>query len=293
MIDSLLRTVTLGPLSLPLIVLPLLLTFITYPLLIRFFYRGREELLEATDKVLFNSLFLLLIIWKLSPLVFQFSTVIKNPSAVLYLSGGGPGVLLGVISVFIYVLRTVFKKKNGRGDLIKSFGINLSLLFLCAALLVAGAGLMANLMIEADPASSSAAPGMYAPDFTLEGEDGNLYSLSDYSGKTVVLNFWASWCPPCRAEMPELKNFYDGLESDNTVFLSINLFSMQRDPAQLATYLKEEALEFPLLYDRNGEVSSDYGVVSIPTTVIINPEGEIIAVKNGAVTEAWLKRAVK
>ena len=157
----------------------------------------------------------------------------------------------------------------------------------------AGAGLAAGSIIKADPAASAAVQGMKAPDFILEAEDGELYSLSDYKGRTVVLNFWASWCPPCRAEMPELVNFYEGLDSATTVFLSINLYSTERDPVKLASFIRDEGMEFPLLYDRRGETSSDYGVVSIPTTVIISPEGEIRAVKKGAVTEAWLKAAVK
>ena len=133
---------------------------------------------------------------------------------------------------------------------------------------------------------------MAAPEFSLEAEDGGLYKLSDYAGQTVVLNFWASWCPPCKAELPELKSFYEKNSSDDVVFLAINLYSSERDPAGLSDFIIDEGLMFPVLYDVHGTVAADYGIESIPTTVIISSEGLISDVKKGAVTETWLKRAV-
>jgi peroxiredoxin len=293
MIDSLRQPLSLGPVNLPLIIIPLLLAWIMYQVLIKRFYSGRKELLQSADRVMFNGLFIILIVWKFSPLVFQFSTVIKNPIAALYLPGGIAGVIMGIAAALIYILVMVQKLKETRVALLKSIGLNLGILLILAAVFSIGTGLLAGSMDEGVSGVAEAAPGMDAPVFTLEAEDGKSYSLSDYTGKTVVLNFWASWCPPCRAELPELKSFYDELDFGKTVFLSINLYTSERNPAGLPDFIREEGLPFPVLYDRSGQTSADYGVESIPTTVIISPDGEISAVKTGAVTDTWLKRAVK
>ena len=193
----------------------------------------------------------------------------------------------------LYILMSVLKQKDTNGLLIKNLGLNLGVLFLCFSVLAAGTVLLKSPIAGTEQEIISLSPGMSAPDFTLEGEDGKLYSLSDYTGRTVVLNFWASWCPPCKAELPELKNFHNALDSDQTIFLSINLYTTEKDPAGLPAFIRHEELPFPVLYDRKGETSNDYGVLSIPTTFIIGPDGKVSAVKKGAVTEAWLKGAVK
>jgi peroxiredoxin len=291
MINTLKQTISLGPVNLPLIIIPLLLAWIIYQLIIKRFYKSRNDWLQKVDRIMFNALFVILIVWKLSPLLLQFSTVINNPLAALYLPGGLPGVLLGFAAAISYCIFNIRKQKEEKRAFIKSLGLNLAILLILFIVMSLGTAFISErLQLQTGP--PAAAAGSEAPGFSLEGEDAKLYKLSDYAGKTIVINFWASWCPPCRAELPELKKFYEEADSGEIVFLSINLLSSEREPENLPAFIKAEDLSFPVLYDRTGEVAEDYNVESIPTTLVIGSDGRISAVKSGAVTNAWLKRAV-
>lgn len=115
------------------------------------------------------------------------------------------------------------------------------------------------------------------PDFTLKSSEGEEVSLSDYAGKVVVLNFWASWCPPCKEEMPEFQKLYDELAaSEDAVLLMLNQTDGKRETEKKAdNYIEKEGLTFPILYD-TGEVGGGiFGINSIPTTVVIDREGRL------------------
>lgn len=291
-INSLRQTLSIGPVNLPWLFVPIFLAWFLYQFIIKLFYKERYDWLQQVDRIMFNGLFVILVVWKLSPVIFQFSTVRNNPMAVFYLPGGVGGVVLGAAAAVIFSVTAVRKKKDSSKALLKSIGFNFGVLLILVVLAGGITGLIISSLGEQNPESISL-NDMQAPDFTLEAEDGLTYTLSDYKGQTVVLNFWASWCPPCRAELPELKVFYDEESSDELVFLSVNLFTSERDPAALPDFIENENLPFPVLYDRAGEVGTAYEIQSIPTTVIIDPDGRISMIKKGAVTNAWLKRAVK
>ncbi|HAK46109.1 MAG TPA: hypothetical protein DCO79_09375 [Spirochaeta sp.] len=292
MIAALRQTVSIGPLSIPWAFIALILAWIIYQLLIKRFYREQNERLQKVDRILFNSLFIILLVWKLSPLLFQFSTVIKNPVAVLYLPGGTAGIVLGITVAAVFASVSILRQKERRRVLLKSLGFNAGVLLVLVVVLSSGTALLVKgLSVQSSDAVFGT--GTAAPGFELKAADGKLYRLSDYAGQTVVLNFWASWCPPCRAELPELKSFYEELNPAEAAFLSINLYTSEKKPAELPAFIEAEGLSFPVLYDLSGEVAESYAVQSIPTTVVIKPDGTILKVKNGAVTGAWLNRMVK
>ncbi len=111
------------------------------------------------------------------------------------------------------------------------------------------------------------------PDFELTSMDGETYTLSDYTGKTVVLNFWASWCPPCKAEMPDFQELHDNYAEEDVVPLMLNQTFGRETKADADKFIEENEYTFPVLYDY-GEVGySIFGVQSYPTTVVINSEG--------------------
>lgn len=119
--------------------------------------------------------------------------------------------------------------------------------------------------------------GTEAPDFTLETLNGDIVSLSDYRGKKVLLNFWATWCEPCKAEMPEMQKYYDEHKDGNMEILAVNI-----DPLNnVKGFVEELGLTFPILLDpiktKGDAVNEIYQTLVIPTTYIIDEEGKIEA----------------
>jgi len=117
-----------------------------------------------------------------------------------------------------------------------------------------------------------------APDFTLKDVDGNSVSLGDFRGKTVFLNFWATWCTPCRWEMPSMERLYRQLGGRGLVMLAVDSKESRK---QVANFMNEFQLSFPALLDTNGSVSSLYRVVGFPSTHIIDRRGRMIGMKVG------------
>jgi peroxiredoxin len=111
-------------------------------------------------------------------------------------------------------------------------------------------------------------------DFELEDLEGKKVKLSSLKGKVVFLNFWATWCPPCREEMPSMQKLHLELEGEGLEILAVDL---QEDRKTVANFLQENGLTFKALLDRSGRVGSMYGARSIPTTYIIDKKGFVIA----------------
>lgn len=134
--------------------------------------------------------------------------------------------------------------------------------------------------------SSPPKVGDQAPDFTLQTLDGKTVSLSDYKGKGIFLNFWGTWCPPCRAEMPAFEKQYEAKKDQGFVILAVN---MGESKASVQGFVNEFGLTFPILMDPNGQVAVQYGIDPLPTTMIINPDGKITKIFAGGITEDMVK----
>ncbi len=118
-----------------------------------------------------------------------------------------------------------------------------------------------------------------ATDFTLESLDGKTLSLSAYKGKFVFLNFWATWCLPCRSEMPAMQALYEKLRAKGFVILAVDL---AEEAGVVREYMKQNKLTFPVLLDKSGEVGGIYGAQSIPTTYLIDRAGNVLGRGIGA-----------
>ncbi len=117
-------------------------------------------------------------------------------------------------------------------------------------------------------------PGFLAPDFTLQTFDGQMVSLSQFHGQPVILNLWASWCPPCKAEMPAIQQVYSAYQNQGLVVLGVNMTS-QDDIASAQRFAKQAGVTFPVLLDQTGEVARSYEMRALPTTVFIDQNGMI------------------
>jgi thiol-disulfide isomerase/thioredoxin len=131
-----------------------------------------------------------------------------------------------------------------------------------------------------------------APEFSGEMLSGGEFVSSSLAGDVAVLNFWGSWCPPCRVETPEFQEVYAEVRDDGVQFLGLNV----KDERQLANaFLDSKAITFPSLYDPKGEVAlafRDYPATAIPSTIVLDREGRVAAVYTGTVAQDDLRRVL-
>ncbi len=135
-----------------------------------------------------------------------------------------------------------------------------------------------------------------APDFTLIDQYGNTHTLSDYRGKVVFLNFWATWCPPCRMEMPYIEEIYNdnNQNSEDVVIIGVagpNI-GKERDEQYIIQFLKDEGYTFPVLFDDTGRTMAQYGIQALPSTFIIDKEGYIVQYIPGAMEKSTMEALI-
>lgn len=144
------------------------------------------------------------------------------------------------------------------------------------------------------PTEEGLAKGEKAPDFQLTTLDGEVVTLSDYQGQKVILNFWATWCPPCRAEMPHMQNYFeDQAEEANVVILAVNLTTEDKGLKTIEDFVEEFGLEFSIPMDDKGDVGSTYQAVSIPTSYTIDTKGRIQNKVVGPMDAPMMEQLVK
>ncbi len=143
-----------------------------------------------------------------------------------------------------------------------------------------------------DPANNTDTNVNKAPDFTVYTATGDEVHLSDFVGKPVILNFWASWCGPCKSEMPLFQEMYDTYGEEIT-FMVVNLTDGYSETVETAqAYIDEAGYTFPVYFDTEQDAAYTYYVMSIPTTYFIDAEGNLIAYGQGALSEESFKQGL-
>ncbi|WP_409346564.1 thiol-disulfide oxidoreductase ResA [Paenibacillus sp. MBLB4367] len=154
------------------------------------------------------------------------------------------------------------------------------------AIVVIGAWTIAGNLFNEDKIPKA---GDEAPGFKLAGLDGQTHKLSDYEGKGVIVNFWGSYCEPCRNEMPALQRQSEKWAATGLTVLGLNV-AENKITAQ--GYVDQVKVKFPILLDQSEEIRRKYGVIQYPTTFFIKPDGKVHTIKVGEMTESYIDQTI-
>jgi peroxiredoxin len=168
---------------------------------------------------------------------------------------------------------------------------------IAVALIVAGVGLLlwmgqqsVTSLSRSSNSLAQASGGTTASDFTLLSPDGQEISLSDYEGRVILVNWWATWCPPCKAEMPAINAFYETHKADGFVVLAVN---SQEGASTVKSFIQDNGFTFPVLLDSQGQVMERYHVRALPTSFIIDRHGVIQHIQTGEISSRQLEAIVE
>lgn len=129
-------------------------------------------------------------------------------------------------------------------------------------------------------------------DFTMPNIEGKQHSLSEYRGKWVIVNYWATWCPPCLEEMPELMSFHDKHKDRDAIVLGINYEDIEK--AELKEFLEDYFITYPILRADPTSAHTPFGLLrGLPTTYIISPDGELVTTRVGSVSGEYLESVIQ
>jgi len=135
-----------------------------------------------------------------------------------------------------------------------------------------------------------------APDFTLIDQYGKIHKLSNYKGKVVFLNFWATWCPPCRGELPHIEEIYKQYKSNSNdvIILSVTAPNLGREGSKqdIIDFMSKSDYTFPVMFDNKGDIMNEYSIEAFPTTFIIDKDGNVKEYVPGAMEKSTMESLI-
>lgn len=248
-------------------------------------------------------------------------------SSVLILASGAKNAFLGNLLVFVYALGFVLpflvlglfttkvlaflkRRQNLLRWTIKAGG---ALLILIGIMMFTGwmngisgylSGVTPNTAQDQSSQSSESeqiSPDVPSPDFTLTDQYGNMHTLSEYKGKVVFLNFWATWCPPCKQEMPDIQELYEelGENSEDVIILGVANprtkeypNNQDKDVEYVKQFLTDNGYTFPVVMDETGDVLKQFGISAFPTTFMIGTDGNVFGYVSGGLTKSMMENII-
>jgi len=276
------ETIDIGPVTLPLLLIIMILSLTAaYVAGASSLMKDRENRRVFSD-LISSPLLPFLLTWKLSLLITDSRDVFRNPALLLYGSGGIVNILAGVLIGGIY-LGIRWKRERPAPIVRRS---------LRRALITLGVAALSTLGYSILSGNSPSQRSILTP-VVFHDEYGAARDISDDRGKVVVLNFWASWCPPCRAEMPMLAALQNDPEFSGIVFYAVNAVRSEKNPEAGIQWLKSSSLNLPLLFDTSGKGMLLYDITGLPTTLVIDSRGMLVERKTGTVSRSWISKAVR
>jgi thiol-disulfide isomerase/thioredoxin len=270
---------SLGPLTVPLVYVVLAACLVVAVLVARIPLRRYHHLRARVTERLLDAILVFVVAWKLTPAIIHPALLVRDPLPLLMAAPGIPGAALGGAAALAWIAFSLFRRRRLRRAA-----------FL-PVLLFAGVVAVGATMTQIG--SGIRPPGPAAPGLMLASLDGPALSLSSYRGHVVVVNFWATWCPPCRAELPDLVAFARRQGPDGAVLLGVDLTNTERSVDAVRAYAEEHGMDFTVLLDVIGAGAAAWGVQAYPTTFVLDPEGRVCVRRVGAVDASWLRRETR
>jgi len=252
--------------------------------------RDRDARGSLVD-LLSTALLIYVFLWKLGPLLSSPGLVLEEPRLLLIGRGGAAGIAAGAVGAGAYLAVTIIRRRLYATRVISGLAVFAVLL----------AGIYGVVALAAAPTlpGAAAAGGTggdggrpAAPEFTLDRLDGERFSLAGARGRPVVLNFWATWCGPCRIETPVKKRLHEEL-GEGGLIVGVNLTTSEGSVGDVQRYVEELDIEYPVVLDSTGRVQQLYGVRGTPTTYIIDPDGRVVHRFMGAMSFGDMMRRLE
>jgi thiol-disulfide isomerase/thioredoxin len=290
-------SITLGPFTIPMKLILFIGAALAAHIVLFILKRKDRDAFKKASDLFFNSVILFFIGWRLSLIITNWSTFRGAPTALLYLPGGLlnhlAGAVLAILTLFILYKRRKYSLPEMLGLSILTTG-TLALYFILTvffSLIPSKSQLpeIGRIVDEDKPAVEQSSDS----EITLLNIEGEEQPLELTGSPVTIVNFWASWCPPCRAEIPEIARFYAAHKDKDIRLITVNMTSTEKSLEEVMDFIEEENADFPVLLDHKGEAAAYFNINSVPSTFVFNSSGELIKQRSGAVDYAWLQNVSK